>query len=299
MTIGLIDSGLGSIPTAGWIRCLDRTCDVVLALDPQGAPWGPKSAEYIVDRVLYAAAGAVRHGARVLVLACNTASVTVLDVLRREFEPQIPVIGTVPAIKPAARAGRPFAVWATRATTDSHYQDELIRCFAPGQDVTRIVCHGLAEAVDSGDLAAIDAAIERAVAQTPAYCASVVLGCTHYPLVADRIQARLPGTALLDTALAVARQALRRLAAAVPVPRPGTGRMTVLLSGETGQLPAAAHGYPLTSALLDGRMTSRQLLPSGASGDAAAPDDTALAAALVLGAGAEDTARNDQRERTR
>ncbi|GHH71742.1 glutamate racemase [Streptomyces sulfonofaciens] len=261
MTVGLIDSGLGLVPTAGWIRYLQPASDMVLALDPAGAPWGPRPAGFIVDRVLACAEQAVLHGARALVLSCNTASVTALEALRREFEPAIPVIGTVPAVKPAAEAGRPFAVWATRRTTASSYQAELLRRFAAEQTVVQVSCPGLAEAVDSGDAGAVDAAVAEAADRTPAHCRSVVLGCTHYPLVADRIRRVLPPeTRLFDTSQAVARQTLRRLrntARAVPG---GGGGVRVLLSGEEGALPPAARAYPLGSALAEGAAVTRDLL---------------------------------------
>jgi glutamate racemase len=83
-----------------------------------------------------------------IVVPCNTASVTTLDALRAMFEPDVPVVGTVPAVKPAAAAGEPFAVWATAATTASVYQARLIDIFASGQPVERVACRGLAEAVE-------------------------------------------------------------------------------------------------------------------------------------------------------
>ncbi|NEA72030.1 aspartate/glutamate racemase family protein [Streptomyces sp. SID13588] len=260
MTIGLIDSGLGLLPTAGWIRHMDPEREVILLLDPDGAPWGPRSAAFIANRVLRAAEHAVRLGAQALVLSCNTASVTALEVLRAEFEPAVPVIGTVPAVKPAAVTGAPFAVWATEATTASPYQERLISEFAPDQTVARVACPALAEAIDRGGTDAIDAAIAYAVARTPGYCTSVVLGCTHYPLVADRIRARLPAhTTLYDTAEAVARQTLRRLAA-LNSSSNCRSEVRVLLSGREGVLPAAARTYPLGAALADGAPVSRELL---------------------------------------
>lgn len=112
---------------------------------------------------------------------CNTATVTAIDALRESFEPRVPVIGTVPAVKSAAAAAQGIAVWATARTTASDYQDRLIADFANGRPVARVACPGLAEAIDHGDMTAAAEAIADAAKRTPQNCDSVVLGCTHYP----------------------------------------------------------------------------------------------------------------------
>ncbi|WP_436772433.1 glutamate racemase [Yinghuangia sp. YIM S09857] len=249
MTVALIDSGLGLLPTAGWLRRLAPSVDLLLLLDPEGMPWGSKSAQFVTDRVLAGGELAVERGARALVVPCNTATVTAIDALRARFEPEVPVIGTVPAIKPAAAAGLPIAVWATVRTTESDYQQRLIAEHADGIPVFPVACPGLAEAVDRGDGDAIDEAVAAAVELTPRACGSVVLGCTHYPLVSDRITRSLPdGVTLYDSAEAVARQALRRLGA--PDTSSGTpGRVQAVASGRPSALPPAAHRYAVGRAL--------------------------------------------------
>ncbi|EPJ37780.1 hypothetical protein STAFG_5206 [Streptomyces afghaniensis 772] len=109
-------------------------------------------------------------------------------------------------------------------------------------------CWGLAEAVERADEAAIDAAVSAAAALTPDEVTTVVLGCTHYELVAERIRAAVqrpgrPPLVLHGSAGAVAAQALRRLGRQ---PAPGAtphGSLTVLLSGREGPLPATALAY--------------------------------------------------------
>lgn len=250
MTVALIDSGLGLLPTAGWLRRLAPSVDLLLLLDPDGMPWGSKSARFITDRLLAAGEIAVGRGAQALVVPCNTATVTAIDTLRQTFEPAVPVIGTVPAIKPAAAAGVPIAVWATERTTESTYQARLIAEHADGVPVFRVACPGLAEAVDRGDSAATTRAVAAAVARTPRECGSVVLGCTHYPLVSEQIMRSLPEAATLyDSAEAVARQALRRLGGHLGAPDAPPGRVDVVASGRPGTLPPAAHCYPVGRAL--------------------------------------------------
>ena len=84
-----------------------------------------------------------------------------LGALRAEFEPGIPVVGTVPAIKPAAAYSDAVAIWATVATTGSRYQRQLIADFAASAQVTEVACPGLAEAIDAGNGDATQAADYR------------------------------------------------------------------------------------------------------------------------------------------
>lgn len=215
----------------------------MVSMDPDGAPWGPKPADWVVDRVVGTARRAVDRGAEVVVLPCNTASVTALDHVRAELGDSVPVVGTVPAIKPAAAQCRSVAVWATAATTASRYQADLIARFANGAEVVGVACHGLADAIDAGDRDAAVAAVAAAVERTPAGVEGVVLGCTHYPLVEDVIAEHLPaGVRLFDSAEAVARQTLRRIDA-LARPSTGSGRVEVYVSGVRGELPAGARAF--------------------------------------------------------
>ncbi|MGN2635766.1 glutamate racemase [Nocardia takedensis] len=243
MIVALIDSGLGLLPTAAWLRKLRPDVDLLLQTDPDGAPWGPKPEPWVVERVVDAARTSLRHGAEVVVLPCNTASVTALAQVREEVGQDVPVIGTVPAIKPAAAVCRSVAVWATAATTASRYQADLIARFGGRASVVGVACHGLADSIDGGDLAAAHAAIASAAERTPPEVEGVVLGCTHYPLVADAILAALPaGVRLFDSAQAVAAQTIRRMEA-LDRPSTGTGVVRVLNSGRPGELPSGAAAY--------------------------------------------------------
>ncbi|MCM2579774.1 glutamate racemase [Streptomyces meridianus] len=248
MKIALLDSGIGLLAAAAAVRRLRPDAALVLTSDPDGMPWGPLTSEDIADRALACARAAAAHDPDALIVACNTASVHGLPVIREEFEHAFPVVGTVPAVKPAAAGGGPIAVWATPATTGSDYQRALIRDFADGVEATEVPCPGLADAVERADEAAVDAAIEAAAARTPRDVRAVVLGCTHYELVAERIRAAVqqPGLAPLvlhTSAGAVAAQALRRIGVR---PDPGaamSGDLTVLLSGREAGLPDAALTY--------------------------------------------------------
>ncbi|WP_030164465.1 glutamate racemase [Streptomyces sp. NRRL S-813] len=248
MKIALMDSGIGLLAATAAVRRLRPDADLVLSLDPAGMPWGPRTPEDLTARAVAVAEAAAALGPDALIVGCNTATVHALTTLRDRLEPDLPVIGTVPAIKPAAAGGGPVAIWATPATTGSPYQQGLIRDFADGVPVTEVPCWGLAEAVEHADQAAIDEAVTAAAGLTPDDVTTVVLGCTHYELVADRIRAAVqrpdrPPLVLHGSAGAVAAQALRRIGARPEPETAATGTVTVLLNGQEGPLPAPALAY--------------------------------------------------------
>ncbi|MFE5678361.1 glutamate racemase [Streptomyces erythrochromogenes] len=263
MKIALMDSGIGLLAAAAAVRRLRPDADLVLSSDPDGMPWGPRTPDDLTGRALAVARAAAAHRPDALIVACNTATVHALDAVRAELEPGIPVIGTVPAIKPAATAGGRVAIWATPATTGSPYQRGLIHDFAAGARVTEVPCPGLADAVEAADDAAVTAAVAAAAALTPADVTDVVLGCTHYELTEAPIRAALAartgGADLVyyGSAEPVALQALRRLGVTAEPGLPRTGGLTVLHSGREAALPAAAFAYA------EGRLLSGQGAPVG------------------------------------
>lgn len=264
MRIALVDSGIGMLSTAAALRAARPDAHLFLSMDPDHMPWGPRTSDEVIARAL-AGARAAREaaggaGLDAVVVPCNTASVHGLADLRAEFEPRVPVIGTVPAIKPAAAAGGPIAVWSTAATTRSGYQHRLIETFARGVEVTAVACAGLAEAVESADPRLIGDAVAYAAELTPDDVRGVVLGCTHYDLVGEQITGALGGGAtLFSAAEAVAAQTLRRVGAEPgrgAAGRRGEGTITVLASGRPSRLPAAALAYPAGRSLTDGADTA-------------------------------------------
>jgi glutamate racemase len=276
MRFALLNSGLGLLVAASELHKLRPDADLIIAMDPDGMPWGPRTPEDIAERSLTIARAAASYEPDVIVMACNTGSVHALDALRAEFEPRLPVVGTVPAIKPAAAVTSSVAIWATVATTASDYQRRLIEQFGGGADVTPVACPGLATAIDAGNPMATAAAIADAAGRTPSGCGAVVMGCTEYELAADQISVAMPGATLFGSAAAVAAQALRRAelagsghalnghgaagnglathtlghveeAAIADIDThpdsDGTGSLTVILSGRPSELPAAAYQY--------------------------------------------------------
>nr|WP_221442440.1 aspartate/glutamate racemase family protein [Nocardiopsis algeriensis] len=252
------------LSTAAALFAARPDADLLLSMDPDHMPWGPRTPDEVIGRALAGARAAAEAagdgGLDAVVVPCNTASVHGLTELRAVFEPGIPVVGTVPPIKPAAAAGGPIAVWSTAATTRSSYQRRLIETFAGDATVTPVACLGLAEAVESADPGRITEAVGRAADATPADVRGVVLGCTHYDLVGEEITSALrkrrgPGTeapALFTAARAVAAQVLRRIGD-VPVSH-RSGSVRVLHSGRPGRMPDAALAYPAGRALAAGEV---------------------------------------------
>ena len=269
MRIALLNSGLGLLAAAACLHRLRPDADLVLSMDPDGMPWGARTPDDIARRSLCCARAAAAFEPDVLVFACNTGSVHALGALREEFEPGIPVVGTVPAIKPAAAFSDMVAIWATVATTGSAYQRKLITEFAASAQVAEVACAGLADAIHAGDEAATRAAVSDAAARTPAGCRAIVLGCTEYELAAGLISGALPGVALFGSATAVAAQALRRAGADGSGPVRGDGAMSntpaddAAGQGKTGQSAAGQGSMRQDFSAPGGRAATLQVLLSG------------------------------------
>ncbi len=253
--IGLLDSGLGLLGTADALFNLAPDADLVLAMDPDFTPYGSLSTDTLEQRALHSAGVLADWEPDAIVIACNTASVQALEAVRARYEPAIPVIGTVPAVKMAAGTGQDFAIWATPATTGSEYQQNLIDSFAADLHVAKVACPGLAEAINAADLNKIDTAIEDAFTQMGPGMETVVLGCTHYGLVADRIMAARAGAlTVFDSPMPEAKQTLRRIGlepAGIGEEHSGTGRVLApFASGRRVSLPRALDAYPAGKRLL-------------------------------------------------
>lgn len=227
MTRALVfDSGVGGLTIADAIRKAAPDWVVDYAADSGFFPYGLKTDEELRAR-LPVLCGTLAKAAKpdILVIACNTASTLSLADIRARL--MIPVVGTVPAIKPAAAMTRTgvIGVLATPGTVRRAYLDDLERDFAKGVTVVRRGTAGLVDAAERivRGMEVEPDAIAKAVAPmfdgpAGAKIDVVVLACTHFPLIRAEIQAACPsGVVLVDTGDAVARQALR---VAPDTPRP-------------------------------------------------------------------------------
>ncbi|MBN2971215.1 glutamate racemase [Roseomonas aeriglobus] len=195
-----LDSGVGGLSVLAPTRELLPSAPVVYVADNAGYPYGTKSEGEIAARVP-ALLGRLseRYRPRLIVIACNTASTIALGAVRAALD--VPVVGTVPAIKPAAEASRTrvIGVLGTKATVRQPYVDDLAARFAADCTVLR---HGsadlvaLAEAKLAGaapDLDAYRAVMAGLIDQAGGDRVDVVVNaCTHFPLVVDELASVSP-----------------------------------------------------------------------------------------------------------
>lgn len=216
----VFDSGMGGLTVAREIQALAPGLAVDYAADSGFFPYGDKSDEALRAR-LPMVAKALCEAAKpdAFVIACNTASTLALEQVREVLD--IPVVGTVPAIKPAAALTRTgtIGLLATPGTVRRAYTAKLIEDFA--QEV-RVIMHGsvelvrMAEQIAAGEAVALEAFRS---AQAPLFDAdggdqidTIVLACTHFPLVRGELAATVPHAVnFVDSGEAIARQTLRVL----------------------------------------------------------------------------------------
>lgn len=215
-SILVFDSGLGGLTVAAEVARLRPDARLTYAADDAGFPYGDWSAAELAPRVVAVLRRLVDDiRPDLCIVACNTASTLVLADLRKAL-PDLPFVGTVPAIKPAAALSRSkmVSVLATPGTVQREYTRALIDSFAADCGVTLVGSTRLAaltEAAMAGEAVA-DAAITAEIA--PCFVSDgarrtdvVVLACTHYPLLVDRFTALAPWPVTwLDPAPAIARR---------------------------------------------------------------------------------------------
>lgn len=211
MVIGLFDSGTGGKTVEAEIKKLLPAARIIYLADTANFPYGDKSPAELKNICRANVQSLLAQGTNLIVIACNTATAATIDYLRAEFS-GLPIVGTEPAIKQACQSSSPDAqilLLATTSTARSSRTRELIQSYKlPAQTVTVQACPGLADAIEAQDVAKIDA-ILSALNNPPKQIETVVLGCTHYPLIRQEIQAYFPGARLIDGSPGVAREVAR------------------------------------------------------------------------------------------
>lgn len=217
--IGIFDSGIGGLSVALEIaRHLPKE-RIVYYADTAHVPYGPRKDKEIRELTAHAIEWLYRKGCKVAVVACNTASAFSLDYLRDHYGENFPIIGLVPALKPAVlqTKSKTVAVLATPATFRGQLIKDVIQRFAipANVQVIPVTCLDLVPFVESGAqmseacLATLKAILQPVVDQGADY---LVLGCTHYPFLKSAIQSIFgQKLTLIDSGLAVARQTARIL----------------------------------------------------------------------------------------
>ncbi len=214
----IFDTGVGGLTVLAALREILPQAPVIFAADQAGIPYGTKTEAEVAARV----AGLLgrmseRYRPRLACIACNTASTIALGMVREVLE--IPIVGTVPAIKPASALTKTgtIGLLGTEATIRQVYVDRLEAEFASDKRLLRFGAPGLVmpaeEKLRGGSVDPIE--ITRAVnglRKQPggAEIDTVVLACTHFPLLSDELQAAFgPDVTLVDGASGIARQIVR------------------------------------------------------------------------------------------
>lgn len=248
--IGVFDSGVGGLSVLRALRERLPHEDFVYYADTAYAPYGERGDAYVTERTHAVAELLLReHGIKALVVACNTATTAAIHLLRANH-PQLPLVGMEPGLKPAVAATRTgcVAVLATRGTLASAKYAALLAAYGAQAQVRSVPCDGLVKAIEHFDLDSIAELCERYMHEAgpqgdgPGQVDTLVLGCTHYPLVRPQLQPHAPATVrFIDTGVPVAQQTERLLAAAdLLVDTAACGALRLLSSGNAEQLQRAA-----------------------------------------------------------
>jgi len=214
--VGVFDSGLGGLSVLREVRALLPHESLIYFADSRYAPYGEKPERFVEARTLQVCEWLVAQGCKALVIACNTATMHAVQILRERLG--VPIIGVEPGLKPAAAASRSkvVGVLATANTLKSAKFNRLLTSLG-GESL--FLCEagiGLVPLIEQGDVSS-DAVRQKLDAfLTPmleAGADTLVLGCTHYPFLSETIEDLVGNRlALIDTGVAIARQLARKLA---------------------------------------------------------------------------------------
>lgn len=214
--IGIFDSGVGGLSVLREIRRHFAQENLIFIADQEHVPYGPRTLEQVRSFAETITEFLLGQGAKLIVVACNTASAAALYHLRSTF-PKVPFVGMEPAVKPAAEQTQSgvVGVLATPATFQGELYASVVERFANGVIVLQDTCPGLVNQIEKGEIkspetraileGALQPMIERGIDR-------VVMGCTHYPFVIPLIQEIVgPDVKVIDPAPAIARQVGRLL----------------------------------------------------------------------------------------
>ena len=214
--IGIFDSGVGGLSVLKEIRLQMPTESVLYFADQGHVPYGPRGLDEVRMFSEQITSFLLGLGAKLIVVACNTASAAALQYLRQTF-PATSFVGMEPAVKPAAESTHNgvVGVLATPATFQGALYASVVERFASGVTILQDTCSGLVGQIENGEL---DSVATRSILEKALHpmleqgIDTVVLGCTHYPFVIPMIKQIVgPEVRVIDPAPAVARQVARLL----------------------------------------------------------------------------------------
>jgi len=214
--VGIFDSGVGGLSVLRAIQKLLPHENLLYLGDQAHIPYGPRPKAKIRAFAFEITSFLLEQGAKLIVVACNTASAAALVELRQYF-PEIPFVGMEPAVKPAAETTQTgkVGVLATPTTFSGDLYASVVERFAKNVIILQDTCPGLVESIEAGEMQGgetrqiLEKALDPMLAEG---IDTIVMGCTHYPFVIPLIQSITgPGVRIIDPAPAIARQTRRLL----------------------------------------------------------------------------------------
>lgn len=247
LPVGVFDSGIGGLSVLRALRSELPYESFVYLADQARVPYGPRPIEEVRAFSIQITHALLERGAKLIVVACNTASAAALHDLRALF-PATPFVGMEPAVKPAAETTRTgvVGVLATPATFQGALYASVIERFARDVTVLQHAPLGLVEQIEQGAFdsdrtreilaAALEPMLRRNID-------TIVLGCTHYPFVIPQIRAITgPGVRVIDPSPAIAAQTRRMLAERALLAEPdGPAGQEFLTTGDPQRMEAQIH----------------------------------------------------------
>lgn len=220
--IGFFDSGMGGTTIFNAVKKLLPDEEYYYIADSKNCPYGEKSDLELREIVVKNTEELINWGAKIIVIACNTATVRCIDYLREKY-PKITFVGTEPAIKLAADTdAKNILVLATPGTVQSERTHMLLEeNRKPGQKISLLACPGLADTIEntlkfdknyqlitptSDEKLVIAHKLSELFADITEAPDIIVLGCTHYSLIKPEIQNFFPNATLIDGSEGIAHQ---------------------------------------------------------------------------------------------
>lgn len=236
--IGVLDSGVGGLTVASELKKLLPNESIIYFGDSKNVPYSSKTNKEIYNLSRQITQYLLTNKAKIIVIACNTITVSALDKLREEFD--VPIVGTVPVIKTAGKLTKngKIGVFSTKKTAESSYQKKLIAEFAKGNEVLSIGTDEIVPLIERQNKEKIEKVLVKELRPFKKFSPDIlVLGCTHFPLIKNKIQKILGKRVLIiDSGEAIARQVKRILESESKLSNSRNPRYTFYTTGDINNM---------------------------------------------------------------
>ena len=210
--IGIFDSGIGGLSILSELIKIMLNEDYLFYEDSINNPYGEKDDEELYQIASNIVDYLLKNNCKIIVIACNTMTTSSMKKLKEKYNNTI-FVGTVPAIKVAYdRNFKKSILMATPYTIKSNRVNELIHDYVSSDHSLKLVsCKNLANLIEKNDTEKIDLLLDDLLKKYDGVVDSVILGCTHYPLIKDRIKRVLPNCSIIDGSFGVAKEVYNQL----------------------------------------------------------------------------------------